>query len=267
MIVRESFYSDKIDCSSEEIIFFFYHAGGATHVYIPWLKKISTSIQGYIVELPGHGFRISQPCATNLNEILPSLISDIWDVAEGRKFIIYGHSLGGLIAYELTRHFMIRGESFSPCALFVSGLAAPEIVAARNAERPDPIHFDDEKLVGVLQKFSRTPAGLLENSSFRKHFLDIFRADWQILHNYKYLPGPKLPMPIHVFGGDTDVSTSPDDLNGWKSESESDVTITFLPGDHFFPSCNCERILEAMTEVFEKKREKKVALKMASNIG
>lgn len=264
MIVRESFYSDKTDASAEDLVFFLYHAGGAAHVYLPWLKNIPASIQAYVVELPGHGFRVSQPCATNLSEVLPSLISDIMNVAKGKRFIIYGHSLGALIAYELTRNLLAHGEQFCPCALFISGLGAPQIVASRNADKPSPTKFDDEKLVHVLHRFSRTPPGILENSNLRKYFLDVFRADWQILHNYKYFSGTKLPMPIQVFGGDADVSTSYEDLKGWESEGESNVSITMLPGDHFFPNANRERILQPMSDIFEIERAKNSQRKLVS---
>lgn len=57
---------------------------------------------------------------------------------DGTPYVIFGHSLGGWIAYALTQELQIQGYPL-PCRIMVSGIRAPQLTGV--AHDPDGIEM------------------------------------------------------------------------------------------------------------------------------
>jgi surfactin synthase thioesterase subunit len=144
-------------------------------------------------------------------------------------FAFFGHSMGGLLAFEVTRELRRRGES-APRLLFVSGIGAPHIPT----DRP-PIHeLPRDDLLRRLHRLHGTPKELIEHPELMDSWLPSFRADLEVVETHVYRDEPPLAIPIRAFGGRDDTFVSRSELAHWREQTTSGFTLRVLPGGHFF---------------------------------
>src|SRR5215213_3277321 len=79
-------------------------AGGSRYSYRNYEETGSSFLQIIPLEYPGRGARIKEPLVSNIDFLVQDLYRQIEGLAGSRKYIIYGHSMGGLLACLLVRH-------------------------------------------------------------------------------------------------------------------------------------------------------------------
>ena len=86
-------------------LFCFPYAGGSSVVYDKWKKHLSNSIELIPIEYPGRGRKFTAPLCKNINEIVEDAFDSVKNHLDGSSFSFWGHSMGALIAYELSHKF------------------------------------------------------------------------------------------------------------------------------------------------------------------
>jgi medium-chain acyl-[acyl-carrier-protein] hydrolase len=144
-------------------------------------------------------------------------------------FAFFGHSLGSLISFELTRRLR-RQNAHCPLQLFVSGCYAPQI------PNPNPpIHqLPDAEFIEELRRLNGTPQAALDNPELMEVFLPLLRSDIRLYETYVYEPEAPLDCPISAFGGLEDEEVSRQELAAWCDQTRSRFNMQMFPGDHFF---------------------------------
>jgi medium-chain acyl-[acyl-carrier-protein] hydrolase len=144
-------------------------------------------------------------------------------------FAFFGHSLGSLISFELTR-WLRRQKVPCPLQLFVSGCRVPQI------PNPDPpIHqLPDVEFIEELRRFNGTPKAVLDNPELMEVFLPLLRSDMRLYETYVYDHEAPLDCPISAFGALEDEEVSREELAAWYDQTRSRFNIQMFPGDHFF---------------------------------
>jgi medium-chain acyl-[acyl-carrier-protein] hydrolase len=146
-----------------------------------------------------------------------------------RPFAFFGHSLGSLVAFELSRRLK-RDYGLEPTRLFVSGCGAPQIPAPRKILHTlPPAEFRKE-----LHRLNGTPAAVLDNDELMELLLPTLRADFSLCETYTYFAEPPLTCPITVLGGLSDDTVRHQDLDAWREQTTGPFRLHLLPGDHFF---------------------------------
>src|SRR6185503_11064474 len=108
-------------------------------------------------------------CDLLAGELLPYL-----DV----PFAFFGHSMGALIAFELTRHLRRHGRP-GPRHLFLSGARAPRRPA------PPPFHvLPEHALLAELSRLNGTPPEILQEPEYMAMVLPLIRADLELYETY-----------------------------------------------------------------------------------
>jgi medium-chain acyl-[acyl-carrier-protein] hydrolase len=146
-----------------------------------------------------------------------------------RPFALFGHSLGALIALELSRRLAATG---GPEArhLIVSGMGAPHVLT--NIE---PIHqLPDREFIDALRALNGTPPEVFANEGLVDCFLEVLRADFRAAETYRCDDVRRLRHPITAFAGVHDESFRREDMEGWQDHTASRCVVRWLPGDHFF---------------------------------
>src|SRR5262245_15104907 len=73
------------------------HSGGSPGEYVRWADQLpEMDVAG--IQLPGRGGRLSEQPLTSMDEVVTAVIENVHFAA---PFILVGHSLGGLVAYEV----------------------------------------------------------------------------------------------------------------------------------------------------------------------
>jgi surfactin synthase thioesterase subunit len=180
---------------------------------------------------------------------LAPLIKDLansLDDALDRPFALFGHSMGGIIGFELARALRDRGGP-QTAHLFISAASAPGTPRTRPL-----IHCATaEEVKKELRALNGTPQALLENEEIMELMLPTLKADFSVLETYEYREKPPLAVPITIFGGTSDRVVPPAALNGWRRQSSRESRLQLFPGDHFFLNTAMFDLVRAITHVLD----------------
>jgi len=159
-------------------------------------------------------------------------------------FIFFGHSLGGLIAFELAR--TLRRENLpQPVALFLSACGAPHLV---NSNLPIH-HLPDSGFIAELTRLNGIPQEIFRNPEAMQLILPVLRGDFEAAESYKLNPNaPPLACPIHAFGALDDPRVSHDQIEGWAAHTTSAFKPHYFSGGHFFLDPNKDAIIETIVK-------------------
>jgi len=205
-------------------LYCFSYAGGSAGVFMPWRSLLDADVDLCAIQLPGRGSRLKEPAVQALPELVQKLAQQIAN-QPGGPFAFFGHSLGALLAFEVTR-FLVRYQLARPVHLFVSGTSAPQ----RRSKVPRLHELDDQAMTTALAKYNGTPPEVLQHRELMELVAPAIRADFGLAADYVYHAGPPLDMPITVF--DPDVSA--EQAEAWRLETRGPCEIHWLDGDHFF---------------------------------
>jgi medium-chain acyl-[acyl-carrier-protein] hydrolase len=204
------------------------YAGGNSYIFRPWLDRVSKTIEICPIELPGRGFQIKSTPFRQIELLVKAIAPAILPYLD-KPFAFFGHSMGGLVSFELAR-FIRREYSLEPVHLFISGRRAPQI---KNLK--PPIHdLPEAEFLEKLRQLNGTPEEVLNNDELMELLIPILRADFALLENYNYTPEAPLKCPISVFGGLQDREVQLEELEAWREHTVGSFSLKMLTGDHFF---------------------------------
>ncbi|MGD8212189.1 MAG: thioesterase II family protein [Desulfobacterales bacterium] len=209
-------------------LFCFPYAGGGASFFRTWRERLGPDIEVCAVQLPGREERLTETPFVKLSSLIDVLTEVLYPYLD-LPFAFFGHSLGSLISFELTRRLR-RQKAPGPMQLFVSGHRAPQI------PDPDPPihHLPDAEFIEELGRFNGTPKAVLENPELMEVFMPLLRSDIGLDETYVYDHEAPLDCPISAFGGLEDKEVSREELAGWHDQTRSRFNIQMFPGDHFF---------------------------------
>jgi surfactin synthase thioesterase subunit len=218
-------------------LFCFPYAGANASVYMPWQSEVSSSIEICAIQLPGRGKRYRDVPCTSFEPMIETLAQTIQEQPY-LPFAFFGHSMGGLLAFEVARYFK-RYHLPMPRKLIISGCAAP-----RYRGFPTKLHLlDDHALIEVLKDFNGTPREVMENRELMQLLLPAVRSDFALLYDYRYHPAPVLDLPLSVLAGRSDGHTSVEQVRGWEEETTGACSPHWFDGDHFFIHSNSNAVV------------------------
>jgi surfactin synthase thioesterase subunit len=203
------------------------HAGASAMPYARWRKRLPRWLEVCPLELAGRGARQDEPQADNLAAVLADLQERWRRECEG-PYLLWGHSLGGLLAFELA-HALVAEHHPAPLALFVSASRAP----SRRALVPRMASASESELLALLDGFAPLPRELRADPVFRRECLPVLRGDLALADSYRYQRRAPLPCAVHALGARQD-SLSDEDLRTWRRETLGTFSLDWLEGDHFY---------------------------------
>ncbi len=208
-------------------LFCFPFAGGSGHEFRQWGEKLP-EVEVYGVLYPGRASRFTTPLIDELGEMVSAVQDELQDYQD-KPYAFFGHSLGGLIAFELTRS--LRGSRLQrPKLLCVSASDAPHLLPI-----PPIIHnLPDEAFIEAIRDFGGTPEAIFEHRELLDMTLPILRADLKILETYQYRKGVPLTIPLYAVGGLGDTVVERDSLLSWEGHGTAEWDARFFQGDHFY---------------------------------
>jgi medium-chain acyl-[acyl-carrier-protein] hydrolase len=209
-------------------IFLFPYAGGDPSVFSSWSAQLPDSIESHIIHYPGRGSRYNEAPVRSLIALTSDLTQAIQPLLD-KPFTFFGHSLGGLVAFELARRLRQNGLP-QPSAIFISACGAPHI-----PDTQPPIHaLPEGEFIESLKRLNGIPNEIINNTEVLKLFISILRADLELIERYEHKTDTPLDVPILAIGGLDDHRISRERLEGWVDHTNVDFRATYFPGDHFF---------------------------------
>ncbi|MGN9786186.1 thioesterase II family protein [Nonomuraea sp. ZG12] len=205
------------------------YAGGGASAYTGLLRELTdlTDLPDLTVtplQLPGRENRIAEPPAFTVQEIADEIAP-----ATDAPYLLYGHSMGARLAFEVVRELRRRGLP-GPRRLYVGGAHPPhrKVPLAASADLPDDAFIDQlVRRSGALPELKHVP-------ELRELLLPVLRADFAWIKNHRYAPEPPLDCPIVAFTGLDDGEVGAEDMLGWARHTTAGFRLRTLRGGHLF---------------------------------
>ena len=191
-------------------------------------------------QLPGREQRLSETPLRHMEEAVPAALEALAPRLD-RPFAFYGHSLGALFAYELTRALRDRGGPL-PVHLFASGSRAPHMPLPE-----DPVHvLRGEAFLERLGNLGGTPPEVLAHRELMDLFTPMLLADFHLSETYRRPAADPLPVPLTALGGREDGEVRPERLEAWRDQTRETFDLRWYPGGHFFLHERRDEVLSAV---------------------
>ncbi|MEU6740075.1 thioesterase II family protein [Streptosporangium sandarakinum] len=235
-------------------------AGGGVSMFRPWARHLPPWVELRAVRLPGRPGRHRQAPFTDCEEAARWLADALAEssaassaassagsragdpVAGAVPYAVFGHSMGALLGYRLTRALLRDGAP--PPALLA--LAAWPVRGAAAALTPDPADPDD-RFAATLRSLGGLPPEMADDPDALALTLPVARADFTLCRSYAYRAEPPLPVPVTVFGGTGDAVAPPGELAEWRAHTRDFLGLRLFEGGHFFPREHLPELAAALT--------------------
>jgi medium-chain acyl-[acyl-carrier-protein] hydrolase len=226
-------------------VFCFPHAGGGASTYRRWAAELADGVEICAVQLPGREDRLNEPPFNNLTALVAAVHAEIVQYVD-RPFAFFGHSMGALVGFELTRTLQANGDVM-PLHVVVSGRRAPHLPPIRQ-----PLHdLPPGQFEAALLALEGTPGDVFADKELMALLGPLLRADLAVCETYEYAPGDPLDVPLTVFGGSSDAEASAADLEAWRIHSRAFCGLQLFPGNHFYFRERPREIVAAIERVLE----------------
>ena len=224
-------------------LFVFPYAGGRASAFRAWSRALPESIEVLALQPPGREQRFSEPPLRSVDEAVRALLPVLMPLLD-RPFAFFGHSLGGLVAYEVALALGARGAP-KPSHFFASGSRAP------HAPLPeDPVHvLRGEAFLERLRLLGGTPPEVLACRELMDLFTPMLLADLCMSETYRAERAEPLPVPLTALGGTEDGEVRPERLAAWAEVAGASFELVWLPGGHFFVHAEERGVLDVVARV------------------
>jgi surfactin synthase thioesterase subunit len=203
-------------------------AGGSKYSYRGYVTHAPENINVYPIELPGRGARIRESLLTDIHAIVDDVLAQIEPMLWQNAYAIYGHSMGTLVGYLLTKRILEK-DLPPPLHLFLTGRGGPSVMA----ERPLRHKLPKPEFLQQIRELGGSPDDTLNDDNLMEFFEPILRADFQAIETYEHVPGPPLPVSITAIIGVEERTTYAEAM-AWQKETSEKLDVRQFPGKHFF---------------------------------
>lgn len=203
-----------------------HHAGGSPALYRPWWDVANRlGVPLITPALPGRAGRAGEILLEDPEAAVAAMLSTILAAVDG-PYHLFGHSLGGQLAYHVGRHALAIGAP-PPVTLQVSA------ARARPSTTLHPDGLTDDGLLELVRSLGSVPDVALASDAWRRVAFPVLRSDLRLSSRLTELEISPLPLPVTVHGGTDDPLVPVEELAVWLQTSPQ-ARLEMHPGGHFY---------------------------------
>jgi surfactin synthase thioesterase subunit len=219
-------------------------AGAGASFFRPWQQQVAEHLTIVPVQLPGHEKRFVEEPYQDVHAAADGLLPEVLDLVGGcDRVVLFGHSLGAVLAFELARRLTTRQAGTDVMHLFVSGSPGPW--TGRSARATG---LGDAEFVARVREFAGYRNPVLDDSGMRELLLPVLRADVEMHENYRPASDEPLPVPITSVRGQDDHLVTAAQAGEWRAATEAEFRRAELPGGHMYLVDGAEPLLALVAE-------------------
>jgi len=209
-------------------LFCFTYAGGNTTFF----DEIENDLEGFEVvklEYSGHGSRHKEALYQNFSELADDMYSLIKKNYSGGDYALFGYSMGTISLVEVLIRITERKEISFPRYVFLAAhepKTKMELAGFSQGEQ-------DEKVKERTIRFGAVPERLINNKSFWRMYLPLYRADYSLIGKYRFEElSFTSDIPAVVFYSESDTKRT--DMEQWNKIFIGNCYLKEFTGNHFF---------------------------------
>ena len=219
------------------------YAGGSAVIYNRWKQYLQAGIELRPIELAGRGRRIQETPYHNWSEAVEDIFGIIKDEIYESRFMLFGHSLGALLTYELAQ--LIRKNGLPrPDHVFFSGSGAPHLRDKKNYHL-----LGDEEFKDKVLRLGGTPRELFDHPELIDMFVPLLKNDFMLAEAKSFLGVTPLQDDITVLLGKEDDLTA-EQCEEWRRYTQRSCQLRYFKGGHFFINDETRAITDIINNVY-----------------
>jgi len=224
-------------------LFCFPFAGGSSVMFAGWGERMKPEIEVWAALPRGRGMRFREKPVETLEAMVEEYLAALKPFLDA-PFAFYGHSLGGLMAFEMTLRLRAEGLPI-PERVFVGATAPPHLGLIH-----EEIHHlaDAEFVTAIQERYGGIPAEVLNEPELLEIFIPPLKADFAAYERYRFAGGGRMTCPVTAFAGVDDGGVAPALVEEWERHTEAEFSFAAVPGDHFFLSTSRDTVLATIRE-------------------
>lgn len=213
---------------SKPQLFCFTYAGGNA-AFFDVIEKDLPEIEFVKLEYSGHGTRHKEPFYQDFDELTEDIFRMLKEQYSGREYSLLGYSMGTITLVEILKRILNDSAMQKPTHIFLAA-HEPHSKAELTGFTDDEL---DEWVKDRTIKFGAVPEKLLNNKSFWRMYLPIYRADYSIIGKYSFEDlSLRTMIPTTIFYSETD--TPRREMELWKKYFVGECAFFQYEGTHFF---------------------------------
>lgn len=209
-------------------IFCFTFAGGNAG-FFDSVKEDLPDFDVIALEYSGHGTRHREPLYTDFEELAEDMLGLLRARYQGEEYALFGYSMGTISLMEVLKKIQCSTDIPLPAHVFLAA-HEPGTRAFLTGMNEDEINtWVKDRTI----RFGTVPEKLLNNKSFWRIYLPLYRADYLILGQYRFENlNLATEIPATVFYSETD--TPFEKIERWREYFTGSCEFYPFKGTHFF---------------------------------
>ncbi len=195
--------------------------GGGTATFHDWIPALPEGAGLVAVCYPGREGRFAEEFARTWDELATDAAAGVAAVAGQGPYVLFGHSMGGWMAFD-------AAGAPPPRALVVSACNSPDRGVTDRDRFLDRGQRDDE-LLGWMSAHGLLPEHVLEEPELTEMAVELMRADLAARDTFTHTPGARTGVPLQVFSGDADPVIGEDVGPRWAALTDGPFRHDVLP--------------------------------------
>lgn len=213
---------------SKPQLFCFTYAGGNASFFDAILKDLP-EFEVVKLEYAGDGTRHKESFYRSFDELADDMFLRLKEKYPESSYALFGYSMGTIALVEVLKKILADPEINDPSHVFLAA-HEPHSKAELSGYSEDEL---DEWVKDRTVRFGGVPDRLLNNKSFWRMYLPIYRADYSIIGKYRFEDLLlRTAIPVTVFYSETDTPRA--DMELWKKYFTGDCEFCQFEGTHFF---------------------------------
>ena len=223
------------------------YAGGSASIYFDWKEKFTRVADVIPLEYNGHGSLFGEPFYQDADEAAADIYKRI-SSENPQNYVLFGHSMGSMIALLVAIKLEESGYRPLPKAIFVGGMRPPHL----KHKDEQLSHLPKDELMKKIFALGQMDSEIMNEPELVEMLYDVFHADLKLSETYEYQkPLPGISIPMVMMTGNQDLEAPLDEMKEWAKYTSNHFHLKEFTADHFFPF-NTQAFDEYFVEMLDK---------------
>ncbi|MET7288420.1 amino acid adenylation domain-containing protein [Streptomyces sp. NPDC005573] len=231
------------------------HTGAGASFFRPW--RTTGAFEIIAPDLAGHDKRFGEPPHRTVAAAAADLLPRVLSALDGRdEAVLFGHCLGGTIAFELAELLLEHGVRLRH--LIISGTPGPTVPRPRRTTG-----LPDGEFLTRLEELAGYRHPAMADPEMAALLLPVLRADQEMYEDYRRTSLTPLDVPVTVLRGSADALVSTADAARWQEATTHPLRALETAGGHMYLADDSAPVLELVEWLADGVEEKIGALSAA----
>jgi len=203
-------------------------AGAGVSVFRAWTGKLPAYTAQLVCQLPGRENRMDDPSVESLIEAAEKITTHYLALrSTKRPLVIFGHSMGGVLAFEISR--LLANRLRPPNAIVISASTPPGGATGR-------VPGSQDELRELLIAYDPQNQAIVSNDELFSSLAPALQSDISLLRSHAIKPdAASLDIDAFLLSGKTDPVVPEKSVASWRRHFSGSVTEMPCVGGHQFP--------------------------------